>query len=133
MKKKILKILLKLLIVIIIGIGIFFLVKYFGTKQIIEEDITDIKIECVRSEKEVVLKKDEIVKLTAYIKRIYKIKDGNFNKWDLNDKYKVIINNDNNLKITDYAGTTYYGYYNDDNVVVSEDIYNKIASYCKED
>ena len=132
MKKKILKILIKILILIIIVIGIFFIVKYVGNKQIIEENITDISIICLDTNKETALKEDEIVKFTPHLADVYKIKDGNFNKWDLVPKIKIVINKKDVLKITDYDEAYYYGYFNDDTVKIPKDVYKLSNKYCEE-
>ena len=133
MKKKILKILLKILILVIIGVCIFFIVKFVGNKQIIEENITDISIICLDTNKETALKEDEIVKFTPHLADVYKIKDGNFNKWDLVPKIKIVINKKDVLKITDYDEAYYYGYFNDDTVKIPKDVYKLSNKYCEED
>ena len=67
MKKKILKILLRLLILALIVVGIIFMVKYINNKQIIGEDIDDIKIVCLDDTgRETTLKKEEILEYTPY-------------------------------------------------------------------
>lgn len=132
MKKKILKILLKILILVIIGVCIFFIVKFVGNKQIIEENITDISIICLDTNKETALKEDEIVKFTPHLADVYKIKDGNFNKWDLVPKIKIVINKKDVLKITDYDEAYYYGYFNDDTVKIPKDVYKLSNKYCEE-
>ena len=133
MKKKILKILLKILIVALIVVGIIFIVKYVGTKQIIEGEITDVSIVCLDTNKETVLKTEEIVDFTPHLVDVYKIKDGNFNKWDLVPKIKIILNKKDVLKITDYDDAYYYGYFNDDTVKIPKDVYKLSSKYCEED
>ena len=133
MRKKILKIIIRLLILGLLVVGIIFLVKYINNKQIITEDITSISIVCLDTNKKTDLKKDEIIKFTPYLVDVYKIKDSNFNKWDLVPKIRIIINNKDNLKITDYDEAYYYGYYNDDTVKIPKDVYKLSSKYCEED
>ena len=124
---------IRILILVIIGVCIFFIVKFVGNKQIIEEDITDISIICLDTNKETALKEDEIVKFTPHLADVYKIKDGNFNKWDLVPKIKIVINKKDVLKITDYDEAYYYGYFNDDTVKIPKDVYKLSNKYCEED
>ena len=133
MKKKIFKILLKIVILALIVVGIIFIVKYINNKQIISEDITSISIVCLDTNKKTDLKKDEIIKFTPHLVDVYKIKDSNFNKWDLVPKIRIIINNKDSLKITDYDEAYYYGYYNDDTVKIPKDVYKLSSKYCEED
>ena len=132
--KKIFKILLKILILILIVVGIIFIVKFVNNKQIIGEDIDDIKIVCLDDTgRETTLKKEEILEYTPYMADIYIIKDGNFNKWDLVPKIKIVVNKKDVLKITDYDDAYYYGYYNDDTVRIPKDVYKLSSKYCEED
>lgn len=131
-KRKILKILLKIIIFILIVVGIIFLVKFIDTKQIIEEEITDISIICMDTGHETKLKKEEIIDFSPYLVDIYKIKDSNFNKWDLVPKIKIVINKKNTLKITDYDDAYYYGYYNENTVKIPKDVYKLSSKYCEE-
>jgi len=133
MKKKILKILLRLLILIVIGVCIYFIVKFVNNKQVIGEDINDISIVCLDTNKETILKEEDILELTPHLADIYRIKDSNFNKWDLVPKIRIVINKKDVLKITDYDDTYYYGYFNDDNVKIPIDVYKISSKYCKED
>ena len=131
--KKIFKILLKILILILIVVGIIFIVKFVHNKQIIDGEITDISIICLDTNKETILKEDEIVKYTPHLAGVFKIKDGNFNKWDLVPKIKIVVNKKDVLKITDYDDAYYYGYYNDDTVRIPKDVYKLSSKYCEED
>ena len=133
MKKKIFKILLKILILVLIVVGIIYIVKFVNNKQIIDGEITDISIICLDTNKETALKEDEIVKFTPHLADVYKIKDGNFNKWDLVPKIKIVINKKDVLKITDYDEAYYYGYFNDDTVKIPKDVYKLSNKYCEED
>ena len=130
--KKVLKILIKIIIIILVVIGIIIFIKFLGSKQIISRDITSVSIICLDTNKETILKKDEIVKYTPHLVDIYKIKDSNFNKWDLVPKIKIIINKKDVLKITDYDDAYYYGYFNDDTVRIPKDVYNLSSKYCEE-
>ena len=133
MKKKIFKILLKILILVLIVVGIIYIVRFVNNKQIIDGEIKNISIICLDTNKEIVLKEDEIIKYTPHLASVFKIKDGNFNKWDLVPKIKIIINKKDILKITDYDDSYYYGYFNDDTVRIPKDVYKLSSKYCEED
>ena len=133
MKKKILYIFLKIIIFIVIIIGIIILINILNSKQIISKDIKNISITCLDTNKENVLKEDEVVKYIPHLVGIYKIKDSNFNKWDLVPKIKIVINKKDVLKITDYDEAYYYGYFNDYTVKIPKEVYNYSKKYCEED
>ena len=133
MIKKVFSILIKIIIIIAVVVGIIVFSKFINSKQIIEKDINDVSIVCLDTGKETNLKKDEIIEFTPHLVDIYKMKDSNFNKWDLTKKIKIIINKKNILKLTDYDEAHYYGYYNDDTVIIPTDVYKIANKYCEED
>ena len=127
------KIIFRVFIVIIILVCFLIIIHFVGNKQIVDYEISNISIVCLDTNKEIELKKDEVVDFIPHLVDIYKIKDRNFNKWDVSQKVKIIINKKNTIKITDYAGSNYYGYYNDDNIVMPGDVYKNARKYCEED
>ena len=100
--------------------------------SLIHSEIQTLVVNRLDTNKETALKEDEIVKFTPHLADVYKIKDGNFNKWDLVPKIKIVINKKDVLKITDYDEAYYYGYFNDDTVKIPKDVYKLSNKYCEE-